>query len=64
MEIFEENYFKHKDHEEITDEYDVDCERTEVKAVHSNASDADIDNLEAVDGWDALTRNFGDLPNR
>ena len=30
MEIFEENYFKHKDfeiHEEITDEYDVDCER-------------------------------------
>ena len=63
MEIFEENYFKHKDHEEITDEYDVDCERTEDEGIHSKISEADIDNLEAVDGSEALTRNFGDLPN-
>ena len=66
MEIFEENYFKHEDfefHQEITDEYDVDCERTEDKGVHSKISEADIDNLEAVDGSEALTRNFGDLPN-
>ena len=35
--IFEENYFKQEDfefHEEITEEYDVDCERTEDKGVH------------------------------
>ena len=63
MEIFEENYFKHKDHEEITDEYDVDCERTEDEGIHSKISEADIDNLEAVDGSEALTRNFGHLPN-
>ena len=66
MEIFEGNYFKHEDfefHEEITDEYDVGRERTEDKGVHSKISEADIDNLEAVDGSEAFTRNFGDLPN-
>ena len=66
MEIFEENYFKHEDfefHEEITDEYNVDCERTEDKGVHSKISEADRDNLEAIDGSEALTRNFGDLPD-
>ena len=61
MDIFEENYSKHEDfefHEEITNEYDVDCED---KGVHSKTSKVDIDNLEAVDGLEALTRNFGDL---
>ena len=50
-------------HEEITEEYDVDCERTEDKGVHSKISEADIDNFEAADGSEALTPNFGDLPN-
>ena len=66
IEISEENYFKHEDfefHEEIIDDYDIDCERTKDKGVHSKISEADIDNLEAVDGSEALTRNFGDLPN-
>ena len=65
MEIFEENYFKHEDlfHEEITDEYNVDCERTKDEGVHSKISEADIDDLEVFDGSEGLTRNFGDLPN-
>ena len=60
MEIFEENF---EFHEEITDKYDVDSERTEVQGVHSKISEADIDNLETVDGSEALTRDFVDLPN-
>ena len=51
-------------HEEITDEYDVNCKRTsKEKEEHSKISEADIDNLEAIDGSEALTPNFGDLPN-
>ena len=66
IEIFEENYFKHEDfefHEEITDDYDVNCKRTEDKGVHSKISEANIDDLEVFDGSEGLTRNFGDLPN-
>ena len=58
MDIFEENYSKHEDfefHEEITNEYDVDCERTEDKGGHYKISEKDIDNLEAIDGSDAET---------
>ena len=50
-------------HEEITDEYDIDCERTKDKGVHSKISEVDTDNLEAIEGSEVLTRNFGDLPN-
>ena len=58
---FNQNYYEL--YEEIIDESDANWKITAEMEVHSEMSEVDIENLETIDGSDAIAQNFQDLPD-
>ena len=58
---FNQNYYEL--YEEIIDESDANWKITAEMEVHSEMSEVDIENLETIDGMDAIAQNFQDLPD-